>query len=94
MLVPPAAIHGSVLLRRPRGPRGPDLAEQGAPDQFGEARLLASRFIEQELFDLSRQAERYRYTAFGQLRSGHEIMCIIVSYTLSRLNFLALPYSL
>jgi hypothetical protein len=89
-----AAITGGLPSARPRRPCGPDLAAQGVTYQFGEAHLLASGFLEQELLDLSREPERHRHTAFWQFRSGHEAMCIIVSYTLSTLNFLALSYSL
>ena len=66
-----------------RDSRRLDLAAQGATDQFGEANLLAPRFGGQNFLDLSREAERHRDTAFRQFRSGHEAMCIIVSYTLS-----------
>ncbi|MEN3370586.1 MAG: hypothetical protein V7609_2729 [Verrucomicrobiota bacterium] len=90
-LLPLAAVSGSFPLQRSCGP---DLAAQCATYQFREAHLLTSRLIEQELLDLSREPERYRHTAFWQLRSGHEAMCIIVSYTMSTLNFLAVSYSL
>lgn len=93
-LLPTAAIKDRVPLRRPWGPFPPDLAVQGATYQFGEAQLLASRLIAQEPLDVSRETERHRHTAFWQFRSGHKVMCIIVSYTMSRLNFLAPVYSL
>jgi hypothetical protein len=38
--------------------------------------------------DVSREPKRHGDTAFRQLRSGHEAMCIIVSYTVSRRIFL------
>jgi len=72
---------GSVLWRRPCWARSADLAAQGATNQFGEAQVFASRFLEQELLEVSREPERHRHAAFWQLRSGHEAMCIIVSYT-------------
>jgi hypothetical protein len=80
-LLPSPATNGRVSLRRPRGTCRPDLAAQCATYQFGEAHVFASRFIEQELLDVSREPERHRHTAFWQLRSGHEAMCIIVSHT-------------
>jgi hypothetical protein len=80
-LLPSAATNGRLPLRRPGGTCGPDLAAQGATNQFGEAHVFASRFLEEELLDVSREAERHRETAFWQLRSGHVAMCIIVSYT-------------
>jgi hypothetical protein len=80
-LLPSAASNGGAPLRRPCGARAPDLAAQGAKDQFGETQAFAARFIEQQLLDVSREPERHRHTAFWQLRSGHEVMCIIVSYT-------------
>jgi hypothetical protein len=80
-LLPSAAINGRVPLRKPWGTCRPDLAAQCATYQFGEAHVFASRFIEEELLDVSREPDRHRHTAFWQLRSGHETMCIIVSYT-------------
>jgi hypothetical protein len=52
-LLPSAATKGRLPLRRPGGTCGPDLAAQGATDQFGEAHVFASRFIEEELLDVS-----------------------------------------
>ena len=80
-LLPPAATNGRVPLRKPWGTCRPDLAAQCPTYQFGEAHVFASRFIEEELLDVSREPDRHRHTAFWQLRSGHETMCIIVSYT-------------
>jgi hypothetical protein len=80
-LLPSAATKARLPLRRPGGTCGPNLAAQCATDQFSEAHVFAARFIEQELLDVSREAERHRHTACWQLRSGHEAMCIIVSYT-------------
>ena len=73
--------------RSPRG--GLDFAIQCAPDEFCQAQFLAARPFGQPFLGLSRQAERHRDTALGQLRSGHATICIIVSYTLSRPNSLA-----
>jgi hypothetical protein len=74
---------GGVPWRRPARFCGRDLAGQGTTDQFGEAHLFPSRFVEQALLEVSWQPERHRHAAFEQLRSGHEVMCIIVSYTMS-----------
>ena len=52
-LLPSPATNGRVPLRRPGGTSGPDLAAQGATDQFSEAHVFASRFVEQELLDVS-----------------------------------------
>jgi hypothetical protein len=70
-------------------PSGLDFAAQGAADEFSQAQVRAPRFRGQEFVDLPRESERHRDTALGQLRSGHAAICIIVSYTLSRVNFLA-----
>ena len=59
---------------------GFDLAAQGATDQFGKSQVLAPRFAGQNFLDLSWYAERHRCTAFGQLRSGHEI-CVLLHHT-------------
>jgi hypothetical protein len=80
-LLPSAATNGRVLLRRPWKTCGPDLAAQCATNQFGEAHVFASRFLDQKLLDVSGEPERHRHTAFRQFRSGHEVMCISVSYT-------------
>ena len=64
-----------------------DFAAQGAPDKLSKADLLAPRFLGPTSLGLSRQPERHRHTAFGQSRSGHTAICIIVSYTLSRPDF-------
>ena len=50
---------------------GLDFAAQGATDKFRNAQLLAPRFLSQTFLGLSGQAERHRYTALGQFRSGH-----------------------
>jgi hypothetical protein len=48
-----------------------DFAAQGAPDEFGNAQLLAPRYLGQTFLDLAGQAERHRDTALRQFRSGH-----------------------
>jgi hypothetical protein len=68
---------------------GLDFAAQDAADKFRNAQSLPSRFVSQPFLGLSREAERHRYTALGQFRSGHADTCMIVSYTLSRLKILA-----
>ena len=68
---------------------GLDFAAQDTPDKFRNAQPLAPRFLDQTLLGLSREAERHRYTALGQFRSGHADICMIVSYTLSRPKILA-----
>ena len=85
----------AVFFRGGLGGRMASISRRSAR-RINSEKLISSRrrFIEQELLDLSREPERHRHTAFEQLRSGHEAMCIIVSYTLSRLNFLALPHLL
>ena len=71
---------------------GRDFAAQGAADEFSQAQFRAPRLRGQKFVDLSRESKRHRDTALGQLRSGHAVICIIVSYTLSRLNFLAVSF--
>jgi predicted transcriptional regulator len=66
-----------------------NFAVQDAPDEFGQAQILAPRFFGPTLLGLSREAERHGYAAGGQFRSGHGAICMILSYTLSRPNFLA-----
>lgn len=48
-----------------------EFAAQGAPDKLSEAQFLTPRVRGATFFGLSRQAERQRYTALRQLRSGH-----------------------
>jgi hypothetical protein len=81
-----AATNGRILLGGPGGANGLDLAAQSATNQLGEAHVFASRFIEQELLDVSREAERHRHTAFWQLRSGHE-PCVLLYHTPVKIEF-------
>src|SRR5437588_12972548 len=68
---------------------GLDFAIQCAPDEFRQAQFLAARPFGQPFLGLSRQAARHRDTALGEVRSGHAAVCIIVSYTVSSPNSLA-----
>jgi hypothetical protein len=73
---------------------GLDFAVQEAADEFRNAQPLAARFLGQPFLGLTREAERHRDTALGQFRSGHADICMILSYTLSRLKILADLYCL
>jgi transposase-like protein len=68
---------------------GPDFAAQGTADNFGQALLRAPRLRGQTSVDLSRESKRHGDTALRQFRSGHNAICLIISYTVSRANFLA-----
>src|SRR2546423_2535571 len=64
-----------------------DFAAQGAADEFSEAQLFAPRFRHETLLDRSGKTECHRDTVLERSCSGHEPICIIVSYTLSRPEF-------
>lgn len=91
-LSPPATFPGSSALWRSWRTCSSGLAHQRLTDQLRQAELLALRLVQKALVDFARQPECYGHAAFWQVRSGHETTCIIVSYTMSTLNYLALEY--
>jgi hypothetical protein len=70
---------------------GLDFAAQGATDKFRNAQLLAPRFLSQTFLGLSGQAERHRYTALGQLRSGHVKSVLLYHTQCQGRKFLPFP---